>query len=411
MTMTAEDRLGAAVKRLAARADADALAAAVVQSVAEEVWADEVDDPAFAAAMSMSVRDNVRAALEMLAGRLELGSARPPGALAFIDLVAEAGLPVGRVEAAYWVAMRRFWREWFALAKEAAEAGEGTLEEFVGVPVELMFEHLTGVLDLVVARHESIHAQIRHTREEKRRVLVAEVLDGSTSISIGDAERTLGYGFNAGVHLALTVERATRSELERCVGKLLPACNAQAHLVHFHGASRWLLWLRFERLPAVECLDRAAAVLAESGVVAAIGEPGSGLRGFRQSRRDALEASNLRSRFHGFAPVLWYRDVRLEALLMNDEESARRFVADELAELAGPGARMARTRETLRVWLMTGSISQTSAQLWIHENTVRLRVAQAEKKLPGDPRERRTEILSALRLRAMFDGAGNPAES
>jgi sugar diacid utilization regulator len=222
-------------------------------------------------------------------------------------------------------------------------------------------------------------------------------------MAMGDAERALGYAFTTGVHLALTVERATRSEVERCGAKLLAAAGAHSHLIHFHGAARWLVWIRFERHPAPESLTGMVCALSDLGLMAAMGEPGEGLRGFRQSRRDALEASSLRGRFHGFPPVLWYRDVRLEALLMNDEESARRFVIDELGELAGPGARLARDRETLRVWLMTGSISQAGAQLWIHDNTVRLRVAQAEKKLPGDPRGRRTEVLAALRLRAMFD--------
>jgi DNA-binding PucR family transcriptional regulator len=117
-----------------------------------------------------------------------------------------------------------------------------------------------------------------------------------------------------------------------------------------------------------------------------------------------LEAAGLRQRFPRLPSVLRFRDVRLEALLMRDEESARRFVVDELGELAGIGERLAIARETLLTWLVTGSSSQAAAALWIHENTVRVRTAQAEEMLPGELRTRRAEVLAALRLRAMFDG-------
>jgi DNA-binding PucR family transcriptional regulator len=188
------------------------------------------------------------------------------------------------------------------------------------------------------------------------------------------------------------------------MSNLVARSEAQGFLIHLHGASRWVGWLRFARHPSGAVLDQITQVLAKVPVVATIGEPGEGLIGFRQSRSDALEAAGLRQRFPRLPSVLRFRDVRLEALLMRDEESARRFVVDELGELAGIGERLAIARETLLTWLVTGSSSQAAAALWIHENTVRVRTAQAEEMLPGELRTRRAEVLAALRLRAMFDG-------
>jgi DNA-binding PucR family transcriptional regulator len=107
--------------------------------------------------------------------------------------------------------------------------------------------------------------------------------------------------------------------------------------------------------------------------------------------------------------VLQYRDVRLEALLLADEDSARRFVAEELGPLAGPDARLARIRETLLVSLSTGSHVGAAALLGIHENTVRNRIRQAEELLPGAMTGRRIEVQVALRLeRVLRQEAARP---
>jgi DNA-binding PucR family transcriptional regulator len=56
----------------------------------------------------------------------------------------------------------------------------------------------------------------------------------------------------------------------------------------------------------------------------------------------------------------------------------------------------------LLTFLASGSISQAASQLFLHENTVRTRVVQAQEMLAADLRCRRAEVLVALRLRALL---------
>jgi DNA-binding PucR family transcriptional regulator len=94
--------------------------------------------------------------------------------------------------------------------------------------------------------------------------------------------------------------------------------------------------------------------------------------------------------------------------MLHDEEAALQFVADELGELAGPDERADRTCETLLAWLTTGSQSRAATRLGVHENTVRIRIRQAEELLAHGLSERRAEVLAALRLRQLLGPPGRP---
>ena len=76
-------------------------------------------------------------------------------------------------------------------------------------------------------------------------------------------------------------------------------------------------------------LDEATRALAETGFIVAAGEPCPGLAGMRRTREQALEASRVQRALgtEGHR-CLWAREVRLEALLLNDEDRAREFVAE-----------------------------------------------------------------------------------
>jgi hypothetical protein len=225
--------------------------------------------------------------------------------------------------------------------------------------------------------------------------LVSELVDGTSVTSPAEAERILGYRFD-GEHLGVVLHVSGRREAERCTDALRTAVGARGSLLTLHGPGMWLAWLA---LPAGgRVVDTSAA---DPGMPVSVGEPGAGLAGFLRTRSDALDVAGLRRWFGDDPPMLRFSDVRLELLLLKDPVAAARFVADELGDLAGAGERAEKARDTLLDWLLTGSTSQTAARLVVHENTVRLRIAQAEEMLPGDLRGRRAEVLAALRLRAV----------
>ncbi|MGQ0465863.1 MAG: PucR family transcriptional regulator [Sporichthyaceae bacterium] len=390
-----------ATRALAKGVDRDAMAAVVVQAVAGDLWAPHMADPAFREALHTSVRDNVGTILALFAGETTLADIRPPAEFRLTDMLAEMGVGVGELERSYWVGMSRLWAEWFALAQTAADDGRGTVGEFVGPPTELMFQYLIEVLAIVVDRYDAVGEQIRLGRDDQRRTLVAALVDGTSTASVAEAEQVLGYRLG-GMHLGLVLHVSGRREAERATDALRAAVGARGSLLTLHGPGAWLAWLA---LPAGRpVVDPTPA----AGVPISAGEPADGLSGFLQTRSDALEIAGLRRWFGGEPGVLRFCDVRLELLLLKDPVAAARFVADELGELAGDGERAERARDTLLDWLVTGSTTQTAARLSVHENTVRLRIAQAEELLPGDLRGRRAEVLAALRLRAVVANPQHP---
>jgi sugar diacid utilization regulator len=387
-----------AARDLAARTDADEIADAVSAEIMQEVYGDWAEDGGFVEAMETCTRETVRAIVDMFAGHMEPRQANPSGALAFANLSAELGIPVSMLERKYWVGVAAFWRNWFRRAV-AESARTGTpLPELVEKPTELLFAYIDHVLMSVVSRYDSARSEMVRSREHLRRAVLARVLEGKEDGHAAEVEEALGYPL-ASTHLALVVEGAHRGQLERQLVSWQETAAASATLLLQRGARRWVVWLGRSAPYTARDLQDVCGALAGSGLRVAVGEPWPGTDGLRRSYEEASKAAGVQ-RALGLAmeAVVSYRDVRLEALLLADEESARRFVAEELGPLAGSNARLERIRETLFASLATGSQVSAAALLGVHENTVRNRIRQAEEMLPGAMTGRRIEVQVALRL-------------
>jgi DNA-binding PucR family transcriptional regulator len=172
------------------------------------------------------------------------------------------------------------------------------------------------------------------------------------------------------------------------------------------GARSWVVWLG--RPGAFEALHlaRLQRMLKAMPFTVAVGEPGVGLDGLRRTREQALETARVQ---RALGPAehrcLWAREVRLETMLLGDEQRARRFLADELGRLAAPDVGAGRLRETLLAWLATGSHVSAAAMLGVHENTVRNRIRAAEAMLGTPLLGRRTELQVALRLERVLSAS------
>jgi DNA-binding PucR family transcriptional regulator len=133
----------------------------------------------------------------------------------------------------------------------------------------------------------------------------------------------------------------------------------------------------------------------------ALGRVGEGIGGFKRSHEEALLARRVNQlRKEGPQPTcVRFSDVALEVMLTHSREEARRFVAQQLGDLAAEDTSVARLRETLRVFLEeNGSFQSAAARLGVHKNTVAYRVRRAEELLGYRIRERQLELQTALRL-------------
>jgi sugar diacid utilization regulator len=319
-------------------------------------------------------------------------------------VAAQLDVPESEVERAYRIGTGALWAEWFEFARAHAEETGASLADLVGGPMTTIIRYTDHILSSVIARYETIRTELHRTRRDLRRLTIKQILDGSIAEITDDLSGTLDYPLGD-THIALLLETGSGRPPDREVAALRSAGNARGSLVLQHGAQSWIVWLGFRHGFGNAQRSRLRRAVAETGFTVAAGEPCTGLPGLRRTREQALEAARVQ---RALGPeghrCLWAREVRLEALLLNDEQRARDFVAEELGQLASEDPQAARLRETLLAWLATGSHVSAAAMLGVHENTVRNRIRAAEDILGSSLLPRRTELQVALRLGSVLSG-------
>ncbi|HON74333.1 MAG: helix-turn-helix domain-containing protein [Candidatus Lutibacillus vidarii] len=159
------------------------------------------------------------------------------------------------------------------------------------------------------------------------------------------------------------------------------------------------------RMPSAEHLGADSTRLA-------IGLPDANLAGFVRSHEQAQAARKLAVEGRLADRIVWYgqEGVAIASLLRRDPVAADQWVRDVLGDLDGPDPALAELRETLRVFLTSGSsYVRTAERLTLHRNTVRYRVTRALDRLPSHTDGllgRSTDILVALQLRALVGNHG-----
>jgi len=138
---------------------------------------------------------------------------------------------------------------------------------------------------------------------------------------------------------------------------------------------------------------------AGKGLSVAAGTPAHGVEGFVLSHREALLARRVAQLRGDRASRASFPDLSLEALMVDDIESARRFAERELGPLAAGDDSTTRLAATLTVFLEEGaSFVRAARRLGVHTNTVTYRVKRAEELLGHPVTERQLELRVALRL-------------
>lgn len=385
----------AATRGLAAEVDVESAARAVTADIVAECWSDQ-DDPSFHVSLYHSVEANVQGIFDILAGRLE-GGIVPLPALEFAELCAHLDIPAAEVEKCYRVGMASLWTRWCDVAWTRASATI-TFDELIKDPTLAIHAYVDNVLDAVVARHGETLEDLTRTHRDRRRLLLTQILDGSVDTIPEELEQELGYSLGD-THIAVLLETDRMALPKREIAALRSAADARGSMTLQHTPRAWVVWLGRPAPFEAQHLSRLRRVLDEKALKAAVGDPAPGLAGLRQTRDQVFEAARVQAALGADAGTcVWLRDVRLEALLLGDDERAKTFIAAELGSLAAEGESNARLRETLLTWLDTGSHVSAAAILGVHENTVRNRLRAAEDLLGAPLCGRRTELQVALRL-------------
>jgi hypothetical protein len=304
--------------------------------------------------------------------------------------------------------VERLWQEWFELCHTSSRGASGELRDLLGGSTSLLFGYVDRVLAQVVARYTEVTDEMASTREDRRRELVTAVLAGETT-GLADAaeEELLGYRLRRTTHVALWFESDDARRITRALAALRTQTSATGSLLVRGDGGTWYGWLGYlgtGHAGVLGDLRRAATAIGE---LVTLGDPRAGQNGFRTSHESARRTAALRAGLRSAGTCLCAHELRLEALLLESPDSARRFVSEELGDLAADTERAGRTRDTLLAWLSSGSQAQAAVELGVHENTVRQRIRYAAEELGSSPSERRTELLVALRLCAALGPAAD----
>jgi len=242
----------------------------------------------------------------------------------------------------------------------------------------------------------------------ERAEAIAAILDGRER-DAASASNRLRYDLrrhHVGVCVWLTdttssdPQRALNGAVRQLAG-LLGVQNSLVSPLGSHAARGWLT--RSRQFSSSE-LDALESWTAPTGVLVAVGSPGSGLEGFRRSQSEAAQARRLAVALADGAAVTRYEKVAVAALATVDHDQALAFARRVLGPLAAPDATTRRIAETLAVYFTeAGNRRRTGERLVVHANTVTYRIKQAEsmlgERLPDDTLDLRLALAMLPYLR------------
>ncbi|HEX3517766.1 MAG TPA: helix-turn-helix domain-containing protein [Solirubrobacteraceae bacterium] len=250
----------------------------------------------------------------------------------------------------------------------------------------------------VAATHQRELDHAASSPEERRSERVQALLAGSSFDTSG-----LGYELDCAWHVCVI---ALGSHARRALSQLASALGRQL-LVMPRSEEVLYAWLGGERLVSVADIEAAPHGADALGVKLVIGEPASGMQGWRVSYRQAQAAFRVAMRRP--RKITRYADVALLAHWAADETLARAFIRLHLSPLDEQRDKGVAARETLRAYFDTGhQIEATAYALGINRGTLRARLANIEAALGYPLHERKAELDVALRVEVLYGAEAGP---
>jgi hypothetical protein len=362
------------------------------------------DDERMVSLLSASVYQNIETALQIFRHGIDPATVDPPAAaIEYARRLAQRGTPVFDLIRAYdlgQAAMLDFgFQECIRLVDDAALLGA-----MMRRLLKVAYEFITRVVRQLVGVYQDERDRWLLNRSAARAAKVLDLLsENSGPADVDAAEAVIGYRLR-GTHVGMVVWHASEAHdvlslLESVAGAVLERAGGQGRPLFVPrdeaGAWAWLPVASVDR----EHLDAALAE-ADPGVRVTVGDPGSGVAGFRDTHQQArrVHALALAAGEH-CDRVLTFREVGTVALMTTDLNAARLWVASTLGPLSADDENCARLRDTLRVFLASGgSYTAAAGELTMHKNSVQYRVRKAQELLPRELADCRLDVELALNL-------------
>lgn len=231
-------------------------------------------------------------------------------------------------------------------------------------------------------------ARMKRSPTQRLAERVQRLVSGESPADIGGLE----YAFDAW-HLGMIVKG---SEAEAGVRALASGLDSQVLVVPRGSGIVWA-WLGARRPLAVPDIERLLSGGSAGDSQVAVGEPRSGLEGWRLTHREAQAAQEVMLRKP--QRLTRARDVLLLAAVLRDEALAKSLSETYLAPLEGHGDSGAVLRETLRAYFSAGLNAATAAAaLAVDRHTVQRRLRKVEEALGRLLPDCHAELVVALGL-------------
>lgn len=336
----------------------------------------------------------------------------PHEALEWARRAADRGLTGETLLRAYRLGHARYWELFYEeLSTQGGSEDPEALAEATAASSAFFFRWIDAISRPLLTAHEEQRDRRARSAEAVRGETVRAIL-ADDEIDQQTAAARLGYELG-GWHVALIAWTDSEAgdplgtELETHTVELAQRLTGRAGrplLVRDGALALWAWVHSYERFDpdALAGLEDTKA----GRIRIAVGGPGRQLGGFRDSHLQARVARRVARLAGTTAPVVRYSDdTGVLALLVNDVERARRFVARTLGPLAAEDAATRRLLDTLRVFQEEGqSFSRTAARLDVHQNTAAYRVKRA-LELAGGKDASSLALRAAVALVALLDGS------
>jgi hypothetical protein len=336
-----------------------------------------------------ALRGAIPSAVEHAFDVIELGEERvgPTPAAIFVQAAASS-----RSEVGLEVVMRRYAAGYSTLSdflqQEIVAVHGNSVHGYTALQRELtaLFERFVGEVGATYRREEArpLPSPSQRRLERVRRLLAGELIDPGG----------LDYPLE-GSHLAVIV---SGTEPEAGASALAGRLDRR-FLVGESSIGRCAVWLGGSRPLDPDDLNGALLVATEDGLRLSLGEPGTGVAGWRRTRRQA-EAAHLAAE-RGADSVVRYRDVSLISAALRDPD-LHHFLAETYVDPLG-GYRSPLGRTLIAFFEADRNASSAAAALGLARQTVASRVQIAEKRLGRPLAECAAQLETALRLAALGD--------
>lgn len=306
--------------------------------------------------------------------------------------------------------MRRLQNRWlvrFLEARSERDLNSGECARIVAAISQVTDDGIGRfVVDYLDERSKLIDSEAMRRRE-----LVKELLSGAGTRSRAlAAEIASDFGFDIeDVHTAFMVEHqphsasAEKAAISRDVRARLRGATT---LIHPESHTRTVFWVTTSKEPGPAVIEPIMMILRRfPGAIRAMGEPASGLQGFRKTYFQANDLVAIAPQLPPSKQVMRWSDHALTLTLGSDVERARWFVRSVLGPLSESTEKAAERRVTLQAYLSSGkSLVHAAEERNVHRNTIVYRIQRIEELIGRPLQGQVLDIQCALHLVERFGG-------